>query len=93
MNDDIQYRLIRSLIYKCYFSRYDYENVDSKGADQMMADLEAFISDPSSVGRTYSEGGKTFSVAKTDNFEYTDPIDGSVSKKQVNCIDFLLIKR
>jgi len=49
----------------------------------MISDLESYIADASSIGKTYSHGGKTFKVAKADNFEYTDPIDQSVSKKQV----------
>jgi len=49
----------------------------------MILDLESYIADPASIGKTYSHGGKTFKVAKADNFEYTDPIDQSVSKKQV----------
>ncbi|ELT88119.1 hypothetical protein CAPTEDRAFT_205416 [Capitella teleta] len=65
-----------------FFTRYDYENVDMKGADQMMVDLNALISDPSYIGRQYTQCGKSFTLAKTDNFEYTDPIDGSVSKNQ-----------
>jgi len=57
----------------------------------MISNLESFIADPASVGKTYSHGGKTFKVAKSDNFEYTDPIDHSVSKKQVSYIVGLLL--
>ena len=67
----------------CYF-RYDYENCESAPAEKMISNLESYIADPASVGKTYSHGGKTFKVAKADNFEYTDPIDHSVSKKQVS---------
>jgi len=63
--------------------RYDYENCESAPAEKMISNLESYIADPASVGKTYSHGGKTFKVAKADNFEYTDPIDHSVSKKQV----------
>ena len=49
----------------------------------MISNLESYISDAASIGKTYSHGGKTFKVAKADNFEYTDPIDHSVSRKQV----------
>lgn len=63
--------------------RYDYENCESAPAEKMISDLESYIADASSIGKTYSHGGKTFKVAKADNFEYTDPIDQSVSKKQV----------
>ena len=49
-----------------------------------MADLENKLSDPAMIGKTLSHGDKTYTIAKADNFEYTDPIDGSVAKKQVS---------
>jgi len=70
--------------------RYDYENCESAPAEKMIVDLESYIADPASIGKAYSHGGKTFKVAKADNFEYTDPIDHSVSKKQVR-LSFLAI--
>jgi len=66
--------------------RYDYENCESAPAEKMMSNLDSYIADPASIGKSYSHGGKTFKVAKADNFEYTDPIDHSVSKKQVSCL-------
>ena len=42
------------------------------------------IVDPTTVGKSYSHGGKTYIIAKADNFEYTDPIDKTVSKKQAS---------
>lgn len=65
-----------------FFTRYDYENCESAPAEKMIANLEQMIVDPSTVGKSYTYGGKTFKIAKTDNFEYTDPIDQSVSRKQ-----------
>jgi phosphoglucomutase len=64
------------------FTRYDYENCDSAPANKMISNLEQFISDPATIGKTYTQGGKTYKVAKADNFEYVDPIDGSVTSKQ-----------
>lgn len=61
-----------------FFSRYDYEEVDSDGANKLMSALEAKFAEASFVGSSY--GG--FKVKEADNFSYTDPIDGSVSKKQ-----------
>ena len=49
----------------------------------MMTNLNNLIESGSLVGKEYSHGDKAFKVAKMDNFEYTDPIDHSVSKKQV----------
>lgn len=61
-----------------FFSRYDYEEVDSAGAKAMMEQLRAKFSEPSFVG---SQLG-AFKVADAGDFSYTDPIDGSVSKNQ-----------
>ena len=63
--------------------RYDYEGCETAPAEQMMTNLNNLIDTCSLVGKEYSHGDKAFKVAKMDNFEYTDPIDHSVSKKQV----------
>ncbi|EGF82121.1 hypothetical protein BATDEDRAFT_34590 [Batrachochytrium dendrobatidis JAM81] len=63
-----------------YFSRYDYEEVDSEDANKVMAHLSAYIN-----GKSTSLVGKTlngFTVTAMDDFTYTDPIDGSVTSKQ-----------
>ena len=65
-------------------SRYDYENCESAPAEKMMAELDTLVADTSFIGKTFTHDDKTFKVAKADNYGYTDPIDGSVSKKQVN---------
>ncbi|KAL2915442.1 hypothetical protein HK105_205058 [Polyrhizophydium stewartii] len=63
-----------------YFSRYDYEEVDSEGANKVMAHLTTFIDHKRDefVGQTFHG----FTVRNIDNFKYTDPIDGSVSTNQ-----------
>ena len=73
--------------------RYDYENCESSPAEQMMTNLRQLIQDPAYSGKAFSQGDKSFTVAKIDDFEYTDPIDKSVAKKQVRyaCI-FKFIK-
>jgi phosphoglucomutase len=65
--------------------RYDYEGCESDPCAKMMAELEAKVTDPSFVGAqlTAPTSGKIYTVAKGDNFEYTDPIDKSVTKGQV----------
>ena len=71
---------------KCNFpslTRYDYEEVDSDAANKMIKDLETLMFDPAFVGKKFSSGDKTYEVAISDNFAYTDPVDGSVSKNQV----------
>ncbi len=49
----------------------------------MMTNIETMMQDPGFVGRSFPSGDRSFKVAVADNFEYTDPIDGSVSVKQV----------
>uniref|UniRef100_A0A915HMK3 phosphoglucomutase (alpha-D-glucose-1,6-bisphosphate-dependent) n=1 Tax=Romanomermis culicivorax TaxID=13658 RepID=A0A915HMK3_ROMCU len=63
-----------------FFCRYDYENVDTDGANKMIGYLEATFSHI--VGTKHHKYGKDMEIAKADNFSYTDPIDKSVSTKQ-----------
>ncbi len=59
-----------------YYSRHDFEAIASDKADAMMAALRASL--PSLAGRQVE--GMTIQAA--DDFAYTDPIDGSVSRQQ-----------
>ena len=61
-----------------YFSRYDYENVDSAGAETMMDLLKSYTNDKSFVGSTHGN----YTVDLCDDFSYTDPVDKSISKNQ-----------
>ncbi|KAH6577458.1 hypothetical protein BASA50_004045 [Batrachochytrium salamandrivorans] len=63
-----------------YFSRYDYEEVDSEDANRVMTHIQSFISGerPSLVGVAFHG----FVVKEMNDFAYTDPIDGSVTSKQ-----------
>ena len=61
---------------RSYYQRYDYEGLPAKGAKEMVDALRARL--PGLVGLEFA--GST--VAKTDDFSYTDPIDGSVSSGQ-----------
>ncbi|KAG7160159.1 Phosphoglucomutase-1-like [Homarus americanus] len=65
-----------------FFTRYDYENCESEPCNKMMAVLDAMGSDKSMAGKKLSYGDKTYTIAKIDNFEYRDPIDGTVAKNQ-----------
>lgn len=49
----------------------------------MMAAVEAFAVDPANLNKPLSSGARTYTLAKGDNFSYTDPIDASVAQKQV----------
>lgn len=73
-----------------YFTRYDYEECALEPCNEMMAILEKTITDPAFIGKEYSSGGKTYKTKIADNFSYTDPVDKSVSTKQVR---FLSIDR
>ena len=59
-----------------YYSRHDYEGVDSVAANELMAHLRASL--PTLPGQTFD--GAT--IASADDFSYTDPVDGSVSTAQ-----------
>ncbi|KAJ9428631.1 phosphoglucomutase [Fusarium oxysporum] len=62
---------------RTFFTRYDYEDVDSEGANKVVGELEKLVNDSNFVGSTI-EGRK---VTKAGNFSYTD-LDGSVASKQ-----------
>lgn len=68
-----------SIYGRTFFTRYDYENVDSDGANKVVSNLTELITTKKSdfVGSTVS-GRK---VLEADDFSYTD-LDGSVSKNQ-----------
>jgi phosphoglucomutase len=59
-----------------YYSRHDYEEIDSAAANSLMEHLRAQL--PDLPGQRFG----AFVVGKADDFSYTDPVDGSVSKNQ-----------
>jgi phosphoglucomutase len=59
-----------------YYSRHDYEAVDTQAAQALIANLRHRL--PALVGETLS--GHV--VAQADDFEYRDPVDGSVAVHQ-----------
>ncbi|MDC3010890.1 alpha-D-glucose phosphate-specific phosphoglucomutase [Synechococcus sp. AH-736-G21] len=59
-----------------YYSRHDYEAVASDAAHGLYDRLESML--PNLVGQSFA--GRKISTA--DNFSYTDPVDGSVTKGQ-----------
>ncbi|KAL3650462.1 hypothetical protein CASFOL_006865 [Castilleja foliolosa] len=60
-----------------FFSRYDYEECESEGANQMIGYLRDLI-DKSKAGDKYG----SYTLQFADDFTYTDPVDGSVVSKQ-----------
>ena len=73
-----------------FFSRYDYEEVESAGANQLIANLTKVFADPKFVGSSLkaSTSDASFVVKEALDFSYTDIIDQSVSKNQGNYIKF-----
>ncbi|WP_127076551.1 alpha-D-glucose phosphate-specific phosphoglucomutase [Rhodomicrobium lacus] len=59
-----------------YYTRHDYEGLDTPAAQGLMSGLEARLG---SLAATTVHGRR---VVKADNFSYTDPVDGSVSGNQ-----------
>jgi phosphoglucomutase len=59
-----------------YYSRHDYEAVDSTAAHGLYDRLEAML--PSLKGQPFAGG----TIQDADNFSYTDPIDNSVTQGQ-----------
>lgn len=59
-----------------YFTRHDYENVDSAQAGSVIDTLKASLADL--PGKTFAG----FEVEAADDFSYVDPVDGSESKAQ-----------
>lgn len=75
---------------RSFFSRYDYEEVSSEGAQSLVAALNKHISDQSLLNTTHTSAStkQSFTISETYNFDYTDPIDGSISKNQGQVIKF-----
>lgn len=59
-----------------YYSRHDYEDIDSAAAAQLMADVRGQLA--GLPGRQFDG----YTVALADDFSYTDPVDGSVATQQ-----------
>ena len=59
-----------------YYSRHDYEGIDTNAANALMDDLRARLA---ALAGTEIDG-KT--IAAADDFAYHDPVDGSVSRNQ-----------
>ena len=66
-----------------YYTRHDYEGVDSQSAQELMTHLRQQL--PQLPNTTLGD----FTVAYADDFAYTDPVDGSVSENQGIRIGFI----
>ncbi|CAD5921582.1 Phosphoglucomutase [Planktothrix tepida] len=59
-----------------YYSRHDYEEIETEKANQLVDKLQAVL--PNLKGKQYG----SYQVEYSDNFSYTDPVDNSVSNNQ-----------
>jgi phosphoglucomutase len=59
-----------------YYSRHDYEAVETEAANELMASLRI------KLATLKGQDLGNYVVDFADDFEYTDPVDGSVSKQQ-----------
>ena len=59
-----------------YYSRHDYEEIDSAAASALMDDLRGTL--PALPGTRLG----AYTVTLADDFAYTDPVDGSTTTKQ-----------
>jgi phosphoglucomutase len=59
-----------------YYSRHDYEGIDSASAQQLMDAVRARLA--ALPGQQHNG----YTVARADDFSYTDPVDGSVAEQQ-----------
>ncbi|KAL6192560.1 hypothetical protein ACLB2K_033646 [Fragaria x ananassa] len=66
-----------------YYTRYDYENVDAGKAKELMASLVNLQSSIPEVNKIVKGvRSDVANVAGGDEFEYKDPVDGSISSHQ-----------
>lgn len=59
-----------------FYSRHDYEEVDAQRANEMVERLRSMLS--TMKGKQFGN----YEVKYSDDFSYTDPVDGSISQKQ-----------
>ncbi len=59
-----------------YYSRHDYEGVESDRANALMEELRASM--PTLSGKQFG----AYQVEYSDDFSYSDPVDGSISQNQ-----------
>jgi len=59
-----------------YYTRHDYEAIDTQKAEKLMQSLRELSASLS--GKNYSE----YTISLCDDFSYTDPVDNSITEKQ-----------
>jgi phosphoglucomutase len=79
-----------SIYGRSFYSRYDYEDVPSEGANALVNYLDEILKS-GSLDKTVHISALTstkFTVSGLHYFEYKDPIDHSISKGHGQVIDF-----
>lgn len=71
--------------------RFDYEGLEPRAAFYMMRDLESVILDKAFSSQKFAVGDHMYNVERTDNFEYIDPVDGTVVRNQVS-VDYVILE-
>jgi phosphoglucomutase len=61
---------------RSYYQRHDYEQLESKAANAMINELR------DGIGKLAGRSIAAATVAQADDFQYKDPVDGSVSARQ-----------
>ena len=63
-----------------YYTRFDYESVETEKADQFFKHLNSLMEDHQKLREIIKPYG--IDIKLTDNFTYNDPVDKSVAKNQ-----------
>jgi phosphoglucomutase len=71
---------------RSFFSRYDYEEVASDGANALVAHINDKLK--SGIIYTSRSTSSTFTISSLSNFEYIDPTDGTKTPNQGQVITF-----
>jgi phosphoglucomutase len=63
---------------------YDYEEIDGPGPFAMLKRLEGMCMSNELIDKTFNttHGDKQYTIKLMDDFNYTDPVDGSYTEKQ-----------
>lgn len=66
-----------------YYARHDFEDIDAAIAGDLMQALETSL--PALPGRDFGP----YKVSEARSFDYTDPVDGSISRNQGLIVNFI----
>ncbi len=67
---------------RAFYTRYDYEGVSSESAGVVMAQLRDKIASFAAGGSQPEQLSAECTLSGADEFDYTDPVDGSTAKSQ-----------